>query len=132
VQLIYDDASFTMLNSGSYTLDVASLKFVRGKDDNTDDYSGDRIKQDVLPAGACARIVQMERQSAVPPECASEHSFERLSDATRFFWRKETKDGSAINHFSVLYKGQTITTCDTVPRGGSSECTFVWPVAPES
>jgi serine/threonine protein kinase len=130
IKLIYDDAAFTMLNSGSYTLDVANLKFIRGEDDNGDDYSGDRIKKDVLPAGSCARVVLMERQSTMPPECASEHSFERLADATRFFWRRETRDGSAISQFSVLYKGQTITTCNTVPRGDKAECNFTWPVSP--
>lgn len=130
VRLVYDDAAFTMLNGGDYTLEVAALKFIRGEDDGSDDYSGDRIKQDILPAAGCARIVQMERQSKPLAECAAEHSFERLADATRFFWRRETRDGSTINQFMVQYKGQTVATCDTVPRGGSAECGFTWPVAP--
>ncbi|MBI5666837.1 MAG: serine/threonine protein kinase [Chloroflexi bacterium] len=130
ITLIYSDSTFAMLNGGDYTLEVATLKFIRGEDDAADDYYGDRIKRDVLPPGACARIVLMERQVSAPPGCGAEHSLEQLADPTRFFWRTETKNGSAVSSFSVVYQGRVLVTCPTVPRGGNSECRFNWPVAP--
>lgn len=130
VTLMYGDAAFTMLNGGDYMLDVVGLKFIRGKDDASDDYYGDRIRQDVLPPGACARIVLMERQVSAPANCGIDHSLEQLADPTRFFWRTETRDGSAVSSFTVQYQGKVIATCPTVPRGGNNECRFNWPAGP--
>lgn len=141
VRLVYDELSFVMFNGGDYTLDVAAdpiedprdtphLKFVRGTDGDGDDFYGSRITQNIMPPGACARIVLPNYRGRLPAECASEHFYEQLMDSTRVWWRRELRDGSTVDEFTVWYKDRKIAVCETVPRGGSAECLFNWPVVP--
>jgi serine/threonine protein kinase len=131
VTLIYNDSAFTMFNGGTYTLQVARLKFIRGEDGaGGDDYSGDRIPGDTVPPAECARVVLMGRTTLTPQQCSQVHGPESLQDAERLFWRAETPDGSPVDTFEVLLEGQVIATCPTVQRGGNSECSFTWPVLP--
>lgn len=129
ITLIYNDSNFTMLNGGTYVLQVSNLKFVRGDADNGgDDYSAERVSQHVLPSKACFRISLQGKQDNSPPQCSSIQSTEFLFNQSRFFWRKEAEDGSAISTFAILYKGDEVARCDTVARGGDHECRFSWPV----
>jgi serine/threonine protein kinase len=128
ITLVYNDSNFTMLNGGDYTFNVQDLQFRRGVDDGIDDYAGDRISQDILPPGSCARVQLQGKQNNAPPQCGAIQSAEFLADQTRLFWRKETADGSTITTFEVWYKGSLVTRCDTVARGGDAECRFNWPV----
>ncbi len=129
VTLIYDDSNFTMLNGGDYTLDVNDLQFIRGVEGGGDDYNGYRITGKVLPAGYCARVQLQGKQNDTPPQCNAVQGTELLSNQMRFFWRKETPEGTPISTFEVWYKGNLVQRCDTVVRGGDAECRFNWPVA---
>jgi serine/threonine protein kinase len=136
VTLIYDENTFTLINEGDYDLDVQALKFVRGVDDNVDDFSGDRIPRDVLPANKnCFQIVLSTGTSSIPPQCnpisQHRHGQETLSNPRLVPWRSETQDNGRLATFEVIYNGQLLTRCDTVARGGFGECRFTWPVVPE-
>jgi serine/threonine protein kinase len=130
IALIYNDANFTMVNSGDYTLDVNELKFIRGVDGGGDDFNGFRISRQVLPESSCARIGLQGKQNDIPPQCSAVQSTELLTNQTRLFWRKETEDGNPATTFEVWYKGNVVQRCDTVARGGDAECRFTWPVSP--
>lgn len=134
VALIYDENTFTFINEGDYTLQTEKLMFVRGVNDGPDDYSGARIRQDILPPGMCYQIVLQGRTATVPPQCAPianhRHAQETLVEPLRFHWRSESQNSGTINTFAVVYDGKEITRCDTVPRGGAGECRFNWPVPP--
>jgi hypothetical protein len=131
VTLIYNDSAFTMFNDGNYALQTRKLKFIRGEEGTGgDDYNGDRIPGDNVPSRGCARITLMGRQTVVPQQCEEELGVESLQDAERLFWRTETSDGASIATFNVLFDGQVIASCPTVQRGGTNQCTFIWPVLP--
>ncbi|MEO8607047.1 MAG: serine/threonine-protein kinase [Chloroflexota bacterium] len=130
ITLFYNDTSFTMVNAGTYTLNVNDLKFVRGvADAGGDDYNGYRIAKRVLPSNSCARIVLQGKQSDAPPQCKAIQSSEFLSNQMLFFWRKEAEGGNTVSSFDVSYKGTVIANCNTVARGGDAECRFTWPVS---
>ena len=136
ITLIYDENTFTLINEGDYDLNVQALKFVRGVDDNVDDFSGDRIPRDVLPANKkCFQIILNTGTPSVPPQCnpisQNRHGQETLSNARLVPWRSETDGNGRVATFEVLYEGQLLTRCDTVARGGYGECRFNWPVVPE-
>ena len=136
VTLIYSDSTFTLINEGDYTLNVQKLKFVRGIDDGPDDFSGDRIPRDELPTDRnCFQIVLANGDADVPPQCKpiQQHrqGQEMLLDAQLVPWRSETKDGSHVSSFAVIYDGRELTRCQTVKRGENAECRFTWPVLPE-
>jgi hypothetical protein len=136
VTLIYDENTFTIINEGDYTLDVQALKFVRGVDDNVDDFSGDRIPRDILPADRnCFQIILNTGTPSVPPQCSPlsqhRHGHEMLSNPLRVPWRSETESSGRISSFEVRYKGQLLARCNTVRRGGYAECRFTWPEVPE-
>jgi hypothetical protein len=128
--LIYNDSNFSMVNAGDYAINVQDMQFIRGVDGGNDDYTGDRVRQDILPPSSCARVQLQGKQNDAPPQCRAIQSAEFLTDQTRLFWRKETTDGSTISTFEVWYKGSRIQLCDTVARGGDHECRFNWPVPP--
>jgi serine/threonine protein kinase len=128
--LVYNDSNFTMVNAGDYTLNVQDLQFIRGVDGGNDDYTGDRVRQDILPPAGCARVQLQGKQNDAPPQCGVIQSAEFLTDQTRLFWRKEAADNSTISTFEVWYNGSRIQLCDTVARGGDHECRFNWPVPP--
>jgi hypothetical protein len=134
VALIYDDTTFTMINGGDYVLDTQKLMFVRGIENDRDDFSGDGISRDILPPGKCFQIVLQGSRASVPPQCQpiSEHRQSQigLSQPLLFHWRAETQDGSKISTFEVRYDGNLVARCDTVSRGHAGECRFNWPVAP--
>lgn len=137
VTLIYDENTFTLINEGDYDLTVQALKFVRGVDDDVDDFSGDRIPRDVLPVNRnCFQIVLNTGAATVPPQCnpisQHRHGQETLSNPRLVPWRSETNSSGRIATFEVLYNGQLLTRCDTVSRGGYGECRFNWPVVPEA
>jgi hypothetical protein len=119
-----------MINSGDYDLNVTDLKFIRGVDDKTDDFYGDRVSRNTVPAGDCFRISLQGKQNEKPPQCASVQSAEFLTNQLRFFWRKEAQDNTTISTFEVQYKGSVVARCDTVVRGADTECRFTWPVPP--
>ncbi len=130
VLLIYNDSAFQMVNTGDYDLNVADLKFIRGVDGGGDDFNAERISRDTVPAGACARLATQGKQTPRPPQCPNNYWQENLIDQTLYFWRKESRDGAALDTFEVRYKGNVITRCNTVARAGSSECRFTWPEPP--
>ncbi len=131
VTLIYNDSAFTMFNGGSYDLQTRKLKFIRGQDSaGGDDYNGDRIPGDSVPPRGCARVTLMGRQTVVPQQCRDALGVESLQDAERLFWRTEAADGVTISTFDVQFDGQVIASCPTVPRGGTNECAFIWPLLP--
>lgn len=137
VTLIYDENTFTLINEGDYDLNVQKLKFVRGIDDNVDDFSGDRIPRDILPVSRrCFQIVLNTGTASVPPQCRPisqhRHGQETLSNPRLVPWRSETPENTRVATFEVLYNGQLLTRCDTVSRGGYGECRFTWPVVPEA
>ncbi|NWG15272.1 MAG: serine/threonine protein kinase [Chloroflexi bacterium] len=129
VVLSYDDTAFMIRNNGDYTLNVVKLLFVRGDDGGTDDYSGDRIKGDIVPPGACARVI-LERRVAPLPACEIEQSREILVDEPSLFWRQESRGDGPYGQFKVYYDGSLLATCSTVARGGKNECAFNWPLIP--
>jgi hypothetical protein len=136
VTLIYDDSSFTIINEGSYTLEVQGLNFVRGVPDDGDDFSGDRIPRDILPpATKCFQILISGGSSTVPPQCRpineNRQGQEMLSNAQRVHWRSEAEGNTRISSFEVWLGSQFLTRCDTVARGEHKECRFIWPVVPE-
>jgi serine/threonine protein kinase len=129
IALIYTDSSFTMYNSGDYTLDVFKLQFVRGVDGDGDDYTGDRVPENRLEANTCYRINLQGNQSQPPAQCGAKVSKqEGLSNPLRFFWRQETEDGNPVSNFEVRYDNKVIARCNTVARGKIDECRFNWPV----
>ncbi|MBZ0303888.1 MAG: hypothetical protein K8J31_29390, partial [Anaerolineae bacterium] len=126
-----------IINEGDYTLNVQSLKFVRGVDDNVDDFSGDRIPRDILPPDRnCFQIILGNGTPTIPAQCSpiSEHrqGQETLVDPRRVPWRSEAEGTARIKSFEVWYQGKMITRCDTVERGGNDECRFNWPELPPS
>jgi serine/threonine protein kinase len=136
VTLIYDEYTFTIINEGDYTLAVQALKFVRGRDDDVDDYSGDRIPRDILPPDAnCYQIVLANGTPSVPPQCQPiaqhRHGQETLQNPLRVPWRAESEANGRIASFEVRYAGQLVARCATVARGQNGECRFHWPVLPE-
>jgi serine/threonine protein kinase len=134
VTLIYDENTFTMINGGDYPLESRKLLFVRGVENDRDDFSGDRIAGDVVPPGKCFQIVLQGSQASVPPQCQpiSEHRHSQvaLMEPLLFYWRAETQDSGKISTFEIRYDGEVITRCDTVARGQAGECRFNWPVTP--
>lgn len=134
VTLIYDDKTFTMVNGGDYPLATQKLVFVRGVENDRDDFSGDRISGDTVPPGKCFQIVLQGSQPSVPPQCQPinqyRHSQVALVEPLLFYWRAETQDGSKISTFEVRYNGAVVTRCNTVARGQAGECRFNWPVTP--
>lgn len=135
VTLIYNDNTFTVINEGDYTLEVARLKFVRGVDDDRDDFSGDRIPRDELPPDRnCFQVFIANTNPSVPPQCRpiQDHrqGQEMLLDAQLVPWRSETKDGTRVTTFTVMFEGRELTRCNTVARGEHAECRFNWPVVP--
>ncbi len=137
VLLIYDDSTFTIVNQGDYPLHTQDLKFVRGVDDNTDDFSGDRIPRDMLPTDLnCFQIILTSGTPTVPPQCLPianhRQGQETLTDPLRVPWRSETPNGSKVSSFEVRYEGRLVTRCDTVARGENAECRFTWPVSPDT
>ncbi|MAS35244.1 MAG: hypothetical protein CL610_14625 [Anaerolineaceae bacterium] len=135
VLLIYDESTFTFINEGDYDLNVQDLKFIRGVDDNVDDFSGDRIPRDVLPSGQnCFQIILNNTTPTVPPQCnpisQHRHGQEMLSNPLRVHWRAETETSTRVKTFEVRYKGQLLARCDTIERGGFGECRLNWPEVP--
>ncbi len=130
ITLRYDSTTFTMRNGGSERLDVFKLEFVRGPDGGGDDFAGDRIKGDMIPAESCFQIISTGRPESVPADCEPLYSFEQLMDARLFFWRQESRSGETFPEFRVLYDRQVVATCATVADGGQAECRFNWPVIP--
>lgn len=134
VTLIYDENTFTMINGGDYPLETQKLMFVRGVENDRDDFSGDRIAGDVVPPGKCFQIVLQGSQASVPPQCqpisTHRHSQIALMEPLLFYWRTESQDSGKISTFEIRYNGEAITRCDTVARGQAKECRFTWPVPP--
>ena len=136
IALIYDEATFTIINQGDYELNVKQLEFVRGRAGDRDDFSGDRIPRDILSAGTsnCFQILLSTGTNTVPPQCNPiadhRHGSETLVEPRNVHWRSETQDNQNIATFEVRYQGQLITRCDTVRRGENDECYFTWPVPP--
>lgn len=137
VTLVYDENTFAMINEGDYTLEVQKLIFVRGVEGGGDDFSGDRVRGDILPAGMCFLIELQGVQPAIPPQCQpiaeKRHGQDILLMEPRlFFWRSETQDSAVIPSFAVYYDGEQITRCQTVSRGRTGECRFTWPLLPQT
>lgn len=136
VMLVYDATTFNMINPGDYTFDTSELDFVRGSSGGGDDFSGDRIASDRLPAGRCFQIIIGAGQSpTVPDACAPLtdhlHSQEILMEYRSVPWRSETLSGDAIDSFEVHYAGEVLAACATVAAGEADECRFAWPGGPE-
>lgn len=133
VHLIYDDATFSMINEGASTIVTQDLIFVRGDNDGYDDFSGDRIARDILPSGKCYQISIQGTNPTIPEKCSpiteKQHGMELLQISNRLHWRRETPDGSAIEYFEIYYGGQLITRCDTVGSQESGECRFNLPTS---
>lgn len=134
--LIYDENSFTMINTGDYTFDTASLDFVRGSRGGGDDFSGDRISADRLPGRRCFQIIiGTDQPPVVPDACAPLreylHSQEILLEYRSVPWRSETMTGDTIATFEVRYDDTLLAECATVPAGEASECRFAWPGGPD-
>lgn len=131
ITLIYNTDGFTMVNGGDYTLDVFKLQFIRGVDGGGDDFNGDRITRDIIPAGKCIRIIWQGKQVDTPPQCVNEvHSETGMITPALFFWRKEGENNSTTSTFAVVYDGREVARCNTIERGGDAECRFSWPVVP--
>lgn len=129
VVLFYTDTTFTFFNASDVDLNVQKADFVRGVPGSNDDYSGDRVPGDKVESQKCFRIILQGDQSKAPAECGSgTPKREQLSNQLRFFWRKETEDGTETKTFEVRYNGNVIGRCNTVARGGSDECRFTWPM----
>lgn len=130
ITLMYDENNFTMFNGGDYDLNVFELNLVRGVNGGGDDFSGDRVRGDTLPATTCFRVGLQGKQNDAPPQCTNIQSAELLTNQNLLFWRKETGGDSVASSFEVQYKGQVIARCNTVARGEDAECRFEWPVPP--
>jgi serine/threonine protein kinase len=123
VRLIYTDTAFSIINDGDRDLDVNPLRFQRGEDQ----YSGENIVRRVVPVGTCFRLQLQGRQSDLPSGCGRLHAETLLPDPLHFFWRTEPINAET---FEVVYNGQPIIACPTVPRAGSNECAFILPAPP--
>lgn len=134
VTLIYDENTFTMYNGGDYTLNVQKLLFVRGSSGDRDDFSGDRVRRDILPPNMCFQVLLHGKPTSVPPQCdppeERRQSHEVLMEPRLFHWRKETLENTQVDAFEVLYDGKVLARCNTVGAGESGECHFTWPVVP--
>lgn len=131
VTLYYNDEDFVMHNAGDYTLNLTDLEFVRGARGTNDDYNGDRIRANSLPADLCARIVDAsEQQAPAMPQCRRVHSREILNNPLRYFWRRDSEDGTEFASFEVWYADRLITRCETVRLSEVKECRFEWPRPP--
>lgn len=137
VALFYDENSFVLVNEGSYALATRPLYFARGDAQaGRDDFSGDSVPNDSLPPGRCFFIALQGAPPVIPDVCqpVADKRYGRdtlLIEPRLFFWRREGLDGALIPTFTVQYAGQNIARCATVLRGGSGECRFTWPLAPE-
>ncbi len=131
VTLVYNDTNFVMRHDASFALNVFALQFVRGQDgQDRDDYAGDRVKGDQIPAGECLWLYQPGSEAAKPAGCDEVQSAEQLPTEKRFFWRAEDVNGENHPSFEVRYNRQVIATCATVSAGaGNTECRFAWPVS---
>lgn len=129
VVLYYNDMTMVIHNGGDYDItETGKLDFVRGTaNEDADDFSGDRIPQDAVPAGECYRVALQGRDHLDPPQCSDYMGFEGLLDQERFFWRTEPVD---LASFEVRWEGRVIQRCDTVRRGETGECRFTYPLAP--
>jgi serine/threonine protein kinase len=130
VMLQYDTNTFFIHNGYQESLDVFSLQFIRGTDgEGNDDYSGDRIDDNVIPASECYLLRLFAFDVALPSSCSALHNYEELQDPRRFFWRREPVDAA---FFAVVYDRQPVATCPTVREGESQTCSFALPAATQS
>ncbi len=120
--LSYDDNTFNMINSEAAAFDLSALQFAHG----SNLFDGSAVPRGTLPAGTCFRIQLQRTQSNLPDGCGKLYSATYLPTTQRFFWRSEP-DGSAT--FEIRLNGDEIATCPTIPRAGSSTCTFSLPLA---
>lgn len=122
VTLQYDENTFFVFNGYENDLDVFPLQFVRGEDGlGRDDYSGDRIAGDELPAKSCYLLRLLAFDVALPSMCPRLYNYEELGNPQFFFWRSEPVDAST---FEVLYDRQVVARCPTVSAGESQTCVF--------
>ncbi|MEO0562084.1 MAG: protein kinase [Chloroflexota bacterium] len=131
VELTFSSDLFVMHNPGDYALiDLGNISFVRGDvGEGGDDFTGNRITGGVLNPGACFVIRLQNTNTDLPPSCQEVVGPALLSDPLLFFWREGTP---AISSFDVLWDGQRLVRCDTIPRGGTETCTFNYPLSSES
>ncbi|MCA9902666.1 MAG: protein kinase [Anaerolineae bacterium] len=129
ITLWYDDQSLIIYNGYDRDFNTFKWQFIRGVDgQGNDDYSGDRVDEDMIPAGECYILRNFGFDLSLPGECRGLHNYEELQNPQRFFWRNEPVDAST---FEVYYDRQLITQCPTVRAGEKQTCSFTEP-APES
>jgi len=129
VVLTYNGESFTIYNGGDYALtDLGRLSFVRGApDEGGDDYAGSRVPGQELEPGACHYVQLQGAPRTLPDDCDAVGASELLSNTNLFHWRS---DDQSIATFDVLWGEAVLTRCDTVRRGESNSCTFLYPLPP--
>lgn len=130
--LRYDSTNMVMQNTGDYDMvETVKLTFVRGEPDaDADDYSGDIIGNDTIPAGECFRISTQGQEQLLPPQCNDKYEnagVQLLSNQERYFWRTEPVE---LATFEVRWENRAIARCDTIRRGEVGECRLNYPLPP--
>jgi len=124
VTLSYDYDVLVMINLTDVTLNVHTLVMGEGEYG----FSGDtgNVSRDVLPVNQCLRIRLQNRDTDTDNECVQSLGIpydQQIPTNAAPFWR--SIDGAS--EFSVVVEGNTVTTCPTVERGQTNDCTFEWP-----
>ncbi|MCL4248620.1 MAG: serine/threonine protein kinase [Anaerolineae bacterium] len=129
ITMWYDDQSLIIYNGYDRDFNTFKWQFIRGVDgQGNDDYSGDRVDEDMIPAGECYILRNFGFDLSLPGQCKGLHNYEELQNPQRFFWRTEPVD---VSSFEVYYDRQLIAQCPTVRAGEQQTCSFAEPV-PES
>ncbi|MBE0689307.1 MAG: serine/threonine protein kinase [Anaerolineae bacterium] len=126
ITLWYDDQSMIIYNGYGSDFNTFKWQFIRGVDgEGNDDYSGDRVDDDLIPTGECYILRNFGFDLTLPGQCKGLHNYEELQNPLRFFWRNEPVDAVT---FDVYYDRQLITQCPTVRAGEQETCSFTEPV----
>ncbi|MCC6614748.1 MAG: serine/threonine protein kinase [Anaerolineae bacterium] len=126
ITLWYDDQSMVMYNGYGSDFNTFKWQFIRGVDgEGNDDYSGDRVDDDLIPVGECYILRTFGYDLTLPGQCKGLHNYEELQNPLRFFWRNEPVNAAT---FDIYYDRQLIAQCPTVHEGEQQTCTFTEPV----
>ncbi len=119
VELRYTSELFVIHNTNPDTLrGVGRLAFVRG--DRPYTVTGTTT----LAPGECLYVLLPGSPTELLDPCDSSRAVGRESDPAQLHWRSD--DGSDPS-FAVMVDGAQVATCETVPRGRGSTCTFAYP-----
>ncbi|MBI1277895.1 MAG: hypothetical protein GC179_07185 [Anaerolineaceae bacterium] len=111
VKLLFDKASFNLLNQSDYTISLAGVTF-RSTSGTWDARKWGPSIYINLPAANCLRLRDSSSNLHTPPAVCANHIYGLIEvGPTAMFWAN-------TDHFDVVHNDQTIATCET----SSGEC----------